>query len=953
MSDLVINVRQIGNYPALASSDGTEAVLVQQGGLGGAYAAIETAALVSSALANGGNLGVGRQVPPGVSSGNIFGQLIQPAGVSILWNAFYGPAGETYWTSGAAGAHWFDTNAGFTFGYGPPGQAGQAVPDWVTLFQVNPAGAAQLPFGTLTVARDPAAASEVATMGWVGRSTVASFNGRNGVVRFSSADIYGALCLDSPIASQAWVQQAITTGLQSLLTTCPFVNRWNNRTGSVWLMLSDISCVFFQPGQQPITQTPPVGSDDYSIANTAWVTNYVTNEFAGAGSLATQAWVLANTVSSFNGRQGAVTLSTTDITSAGGAPLNNPQLGGTPTAPTQPVGNASSAIATTAFVWNAVQESTTGVVSWNGRTGVITLDGTDINDAGGALLNSPAFYGVPSAPTAPTGTATTQLATCAFVLNEVQAVGAGVLTFNTRSGNVVLELADITAAGGAPVASPAFSGTPTVPTPASPVAATTTVPNTNWVVQYIALSTVASFNGRIGGVTLNANDISAAGGLANPNVALTGTPTAPTALPGTNTTQVATTAYVTAAITNLGGNYVPLAGNALISGPLTMNGASATLTLNGNATASMQAVPLQQLTSAIAAASFLPLSGGTLTGPLGVQPTLAGSQPAALSVGGQGINYAALGSVGQNIAFAFSAGSPYMYVNGTAYGPLLTLNVGNNTYLQLTGGTLVGNLNGTAASFSGIVNFGTANFPNFFAGPISGNASLSFAAGHFMSLTPSGITITTAANVAVVPSATGGLTVGAAGLLTVFDNGTIRALGYAVGYYDAWQIADGERIWVSGAQGSIMTLDAAGNLTIQGTATKPGGGAWTASSDARIKTVRGAYPKGLAAIMQLQTKEFVYLGNDTSKAPASGEAAPYPESIHASMAKAGTVCAGLIADDVMAVFPECVTETTGYINGTAASDMKLLDITVLFYALINAVIELGQRVQEMDGKAAT
>lgn len=100
-------------------------------------------------------------------------------------------------------------------------------------------------------------------------------------------------------------------------------------------------------------------------------------------------------------------------------------------------------------------------------------------------------------------------------------------------------------------------------------------------------------------------------------------------------------------------------------------------------------------TNATNAAAWLPLTGGTLTGALGVQTTLAGNQPAPLTVGGQGINYAAYGAIGNNISFAFSSGSPYIYVNGTAYGPLVTLNVGNTTYLQLTGGTLSGTLTGT------------------------------------------------------------------------------------------------------------------------------------------------------------------------------------------------------------------------------------------------------------------
>jgi hypothetical protein len=63
---------------------------------------------------------------------------------------------------------------------------------------------------------------------------------------------------------------------------------------------------------------------------------------------------------------------------------------------------------------------------------------------------------------------------------------------------------------------------------------------------YLTSAPVTSVAGRTGAVTLAVADVSGAAPLASP--ALTGTPTAPTATGGTNTTQIATTAFVTAAI---------------------------------------------------------------------------------------------------------------------------------------------------------------------------------------------------------------------------------------------------------------------------------------------------------------------------------------------------------------------------------------------------------------------
>lgn len=85
--------------------------------------------------------------------------------------------------------------------------------------------------------------------------------------------------------------------------------------------------------------------------------------------------------------------------------------------------------------------------------------------------------------------------------------------------------------GGAPLASPALTGTPTAPTPAA---------GTN--------STQIATTAFVAAVKASLDSTSALKApLASP--ALTGTPTAPTAAPGTNTTQLATTGFVQTAIT--------------------------------------------------------------------------------------------------------------------------------------------------------------------------------------------------------------------------------------------------------------------------------------------------------------------------------------------------------------------------------------------------------------------
>ena len=115
-----------------------------------------------------------------------------------------------------------------------------------------------------------------------------------------------------------------------------------------------------------------------------------------------------------------------------------------------------------------ISQITGAVTSVFGRTGAVVAQSGDysVSDiTGAAPLASPAFTGIPTAPTASLGTNTTQLATCEFVL--ANAGGGTVSSVFGRTGAVVAQsgdyaVADIT--GAAPLASPALTGVPTAPT---------------------------------------------------------------------------------------------------------------------------------------------------------------------------------------------------------------------------------------------------------------------------------------------------------------------------------------------------------------------------------------------------------------------------------------------------------------------------------------------------------
>ena len=136
-----------------------------------------------------------------------------------------------------------------------------------------------------------------------------------------------------------------------------------------------------------------------------------------------------------------------------------------------------------------------------------------------APLASPTFTGSPTAPTAVAGTNSTQIATTAFVNDAIAGFGAGDMsksTYDTDNDGKVdaAETADAVPWSG-------ITGKPTSFTPSS---------HSHSVAQVTGLQTA----------------LNAKAALASP--ALTGSPTAPTATAGTNTTQIATTAFVAAAI---------------------------------------------------------------------------------------------------------------------------------------------------------------------------------------------------------------------------------------------------------------------------------------------------------------------------------------------------------------------------------------------------------------------
>ena len=210
------------------------------------------------------------------------------------------------------------------------------------------------------------------------------------------------------------------------------------------------------------------------------------------------------------------------------AQKDSPAFTGVPTAPTADYGTNTTQLATTQFVQGEkLSPVFTGTPTAPTASSVTSTTQIATTAFVQAQKISPTFTGTPIAPTAGAGTNTTQLATTQFTTSAVATLEAS--TTATTDSLQALK---------APIDSPTFTGVPTAPTPAdgdvSLKIATTAFVRSSAPVLSVATKT--------GAVTLVVGDVAGAAPSVGPT--FTGTVTAPTAASGTNSTVVATTAFV-------------------------------------------------------------------------------------------------------------------------------------------------------------------------------------------------------------------------------------------------------------------------------------------------------------------------------------------------------------------------------------------------------------------------
>jgi collagen type VII alpha len=343
------------------------------------------------------------------------------------------------------------------------------------------------------------------------------------------------------------------------------------------------------------------------------------------------------------------------------APLASPVFTGAPAAPTPVAGNSSTALATTAFVSAAVTAAAVPVPS----TAIPAMDGIGAagtaaayargdhvhpSDTSLAPLASPAFTGAPQAPTPLVTDSSTTLATTAFVKAQ------GYL-----NGNQAIALSgDISG-----------SGTTAITT---------------------ALATVNANVGTFQGLTINAKGLVTAASdqgyapLASP--ALTGAPTAPTQAPGTSNTNIATTAFVAAAVTPAGASGCVQYNNGSVLG----GAANFNIDANGNPFVNAGG---QYGLGTQAAISGIPASGDWFFGNAG-NPTVTGSN----NIGAGALALNTLTSGSGNMA----VGPFAQYLNSTGIGNTAigqnalyhnisgsnNIAIGNSALYNATGGSNIG-----------------------------------------------------------------------------------------------------------------------------------------------------------------------------------------------------------------------------------------------------------------------
>ena len=141
---------------------------------------------------------------------------------------------------------------------------------------------------------------------------------------------------------------------------------------------------------------------------------------------------------------------------------------------------------------------------------------------------------------------------------------------------------------------------------------------------------------------------------------------------------------------------------------------------------------------------------------------------------------------------------------------------------------------------------------------------------------------------------------------------------------------------------NLWYVDSGGSMVCANQAWKPGGGSWADSSDIRTKRITGDYKLGLNEILNLNPIKYTFRGNDKNLLTQ--------QTNHLDTTKEYI---GLAAQEVEKHFPEMVSKQSAMIDDIEVDDLRVLDLSSLPLALVNAVKELYARIVTLETQLAT
>lgn len=250
---------------------------------------------------------------------------------------------------------------------------------------------------------------------------------------------------------------------------------------------------------------------------------------------------------------------------------------------------------------------------------------------------------------------------------------------------------------------------------------------------------------------------------------------------------------------------------------------------------------------------------------------------------------------GSRLSFRIRPGAPTSSIDIAASGNVGINNSSPSTTLDVSGNiVLIGSESGTTTRTTGTTKLSRLAMPPF----TSTNTNVSLLVG----------ATTSTENIVVIG---GG----------AFGQSAATSLSFNTAATTTTDIGSERMKILSNGRVGIGTATPDQLLSVNGDASKVGGGSWQSFSDARLKNISGPFKSGLNAVMRLQPLRYQYKPNNPVGITPNGE--------HI----------GLAAQNVQQVIPEAVTANSqGYL---------MVNNDPIIWTMLNAIKEQQQEIQEL------